>query len=109
MLERTGGAVAAFQMPSSLRRQRERLAPIERVFGEQLGARIGCGCLRFGLRRRYVVRVQIVARVPCGFLLPSGSARSVVYLERYRRHAVCAGSRCGRRQVVDHLGQNGRS
>lgn len=45
-----------------MHRQRERLAPIERVFVEQLGARIGCGCLRFGLWGRYVVRVQIVAR-----------------------------------------------
>ena len=40
--------------------------------------------------------------------MPSGSARSVVYLERYLRHAVCAGSRSGSRQAVDHLGQNGR-
>ena len=36
-----------------------------------------------------------------GSLVPSGSARSVVYLERDPRHAVIA-------EVSDRLGQNGR-
>jgi hypothetical protein len=82
------------------------LAPIERVFVEQLGARIGCGCLRFGLWRRYVVRVQIVARAPsalrvCSERCVPGMVSPLVTV------MPCVPSRAA--VAVDHLGQNGRS
>ena len=68
-----------------------RLAPIEWVYVEQLGARIGCGCLRSGLWAMGTVCRAGADRSEGSPVVPSGSARSVVYLERYRRHAfrVC--------------------